>query len=224
MELPRRLAGFFIVVEGIDGCGSTTHSKRLAKLLRGEGREVRLTCEPTTGPIGALIRHVLQKRLFVPDAEGPRAFAWSTMALLFAADRLDHLDSTVIPVLRDGGVVVSDRYDLSSLAYQSATAPDADRAIPWIRELNAYAVRPDLTILLEVPVEVAEERRGGRGGLEEIFEARDVQRRVAEMYARAEELVPGDRLVRVSGLGTIEEVGARILEVVHATDFGAPSR
>ena len=73
-------------------------------------------------------------------------------------------------------------------------------------------------------MEVAEERRGGRGGLEEIFEARDVQRRVAEMYARAEELVPGDRLVRVSGLGTIEEVGARILEVVHATDFGAPSR
>src|SRR5215211_6152531 len=111
MELPRRLPGFFIVIEGIDGCGSTTHSKRLAKALRTEGREVRLTCEPTTGPIGALIRHVLQKRLFVPDAEGPRAFAWSTMGLLFAADRLDHLDSTVIPALRDGAIVVSDRYD-----------------------------------------------------------------------------------------------------------------
>jgi dTMP kinase len=224
MELPRRLPGCFIVIEGVDGCGSTTHSKRLAKTLRREGRDVRLTCEPTTGPIGALIRQVLQKRLFVPDAEGPRSFAWSTMSLLFAADRLDHLDSRIIPALRDGAVVVSDRYDLSSLAYQSATAPDADRAIPWIREVNAFALRPDLTILLEVPLELAEERRHSRGGSEEMFEARDVQRRVAEMYARAEELVPGDNLVRISGIGEIDIVGERVLEAVRQIGLSGEPR
>ena len=125
--------GRFVVIEGIDGAGSTTHAKQLARTLEGRGREVVLTCEPTTGPIGAMIRQVLQKRLFVADATGPRAFAWSTMALLFAADRLDHLDSTIVPGLRDGKVVISDRYDISSLAYQSVTAPEGAEVVPWIR-------------------------------------------------------------------------------------------
>jgi dTMP kinase len=206
--------GLFIAVEGVDGCGSTTHSRLLAKALKARGREAVLTCEPTNGPIGGLIRQILQRRLFVADATGPRGFAWSTMALLFAADRLDHLDSLVVPALSDGSVVVTDRYDLSSLAYQSATAPEAHAAIPWIRELNARAVRPDLTIVIDVPAEVAEERRRGRGGVEEMFEHRALQERLVAIYARAETLVPGDRLVHVSGLGTAEEVSARILEAV----------
>jgi dTMP kinase len=204
----------FIVVEGVDGCGSTTHSRLLAKALKARGRETVLTCEPTNGPIGGLIRQILQRRLFVADATGPRGFAWSTMALLFAADRLDHLDSLVVPALGDGGVVVSDRYDLSSLAYQSATAPEAHTVIPWIRELNARAVRPDVTIVIDVPAEVAEERRRGRGGVEEMFEHRALQERLVAIYDRAETLVPGDRVVHVSGLGTVDEVAARVLEAV----------
>ncbi len=113
MSHKRSYPGFFIVIEGIDGCGSTTHSKLLSKTLRGTGREVVHTFEPTAGPIGSMIRQVLQHRLFVPDVSGPRTFAWSTMALLFAADRLDHLDSTVLPALRDGAVV--DQRSLRSL-------------------------------------------------------------------------------------------------------------
>lgn len=217
MSMARPSRGLFIVVEGIDGCGSTTHAKRLAKALRARGRDVRLTCEPTTGPIGALIRQVLQRRLFVPDTDGPRAFAWSTMALLFAADRLDHLDSTVIPALRDGAVVVSDRYDLSSLAYQSVTAPSGERVVPWIREVNACALRPDLTLVIDVPHELAEERRGQRGGAEEIFEARELQMKLAAVYQHAERLVPDDRVVHVSGEGSVEEVGQRLLEALLVT-------
>jgi dTMP kinase len=204
----------FIAVEGVDGCGSTTHSRLLSKTLKARGRETVLTCEPTNGPIGGLIRQILQRRLFVADASGPRGFAWSTMALLFAADRLDHLDALVVPALRDGAVVVSDRYDLSSLAYQSATAPEPQAVIPWIRELNSRAVRPDVTIVIDVPAEVAEDRRRGRGGVEEMFEHRALQERLVGIYAKAETLVPGDRLVHVSGLGTPEEVSARILEAV----------
>jgi dTMP kinase len=212
---PPDYPGRFIVLEGIDGCGSTTHSKRLAKALRMAGIDVRLTCEPTTGPIGALIRQVLQKRLFVPDATGPRDFAWSTMALLFAADRLDHLDCTVLPALREGATVISDRYDLSSLAYQSVTAPAGELVVPWIREINLCALRPDLTIVLDFAPETAEERRHARGGFAEIFEVREIQQKLAAIYGRAEDLVPGDRVVHVSAEGDIETVGQRVLVAVE---------
>jgi len=214
----RRFPGIFVVVEGIDGSGSTTHTKLLGKELRRRGLKVMETCEPSAGPIGALVRQVLQRRLFVADAAGPRAFAWSTMALLFAADRMDHLDSTIVPALRDGFVVLSDRYDLSSLAYQSVTAPGGDRVVPWIRELNAAALRPDLTIVIDVPVEVAEERRRSRGGIEEMFESREIQSRLCAVYLDAESLVPDDRVAHVHGVGAASDVAATILEAVVALD------
>lgn len=214
----RRFPGVFVVVEGIDGSGSTTHTKLLGKALRQRGLKVVETCEPSPGPVGAMIRQVLQRRLFVADAAGPREFAWSTMALLFAADRMDHLDSTVVPALRDGAVVLSDRYDLSSLAYQSVTAPSGEKVVPWIRELNAAALRPDLTIVIDVPVEVAEERRRARGGIEEMFERRDLQARLSAVYAEAERLVPGDRLQHVLGVGAASDVASNILNEVVALD------
>jgi len=216
----RRFPGLFVVMEGIDGCGSTTHAKLLAKAIKSRGLEVLLTCEPSTGPIGSLIRQVLQRRLFVQDASGPRNFDWSTMALLFAADRMDHLDSTVVPALRAGAVVISDRYDLSSLSYQSVTAHHGSDPIPWIRQLNAQALRPDVTIVIDVPAEVAEERRRNRGGVEEMFEARELQARLATVYARAEELVPSDRLVHVPGVGELGEVASRVFESVISAASG----
>jgi dTMP kinase len=214
----RRFPGVFIVVEGIDGSGSTTHTKLLGKALRQRGLKVVETCEPSSGPIGSMIRQVLQRRLFVADATGPRAFAWSTMALLFAADRMDHLDSTVVPALREGAVVLSDRYDLSSLAYQSVTSPTGEKVVPWIRELNAAALRPDLTVVIDVPVEVAEERRRSRGGVEEMFESRDLQAKLCAVYGEAERLVPDDRLVHVTGEGAVSDVAASILNAVSALD------
>lgn len=218
--LERRFPGVFVVVEGIDGSGSTTHTKLLGKALRQRGLKVLETCEPSPGPIGSLIRQVLSRRLFVPDATGPRAFAWSTMALLFAADRMDHLDSTIVPALREGTVVLSDRYDLSSLAYQSVTAPTGDKVVPWIRELNAAALRPDITVVIDVPVEVAEERRRSRGGMEEIFESRELQTRLCEVYRHAESLVPHDRVAHVTGEGAVSDVAAAILNAVIAVDPG----
>jgi dTMP kinase len=216
--IERRFPGVFVVVEGIDGSGSTTHTKLLGKTLRQRGLKVVETCEPSPGPIGALIRQVLSRRLFVPDATGPRAFAWSTMALLFAADRMDHLDSTIVPALREGAVVLSDRYDLSSLAYQSVTAPNGERVVPWIRELNAAALRPDLTVVIDVPVEVAEERRRSRGGIEEMFESRELQTRLCAVYRDAEALVPNDRVAHVAGVGAVSDVAAEILNAVVGLD------
>lgn len=206
--------GRFIVLEGIDGAGTTTHAKRLYKSLRHRELDVEKTFEPTGGPIGGLIRQVLQHRLLVSDNTGLRPFAWSTMALLFAGDRLDHLDSVVVPALREGKIVVSDRYVLSSLIYQSVTSPGGESVLPWIRTLNERALRPDLTLVLDVSVETAEKRRKQRSGADEMFDNRQIQERLAELYLRAEELVPGDRIVHVPAEGGIESVSERLIQAV----------
>jgi dTMP kinase len=221
-DAQRPFPGRFIVLEGIDGAGTTTHAKRLSKTLAKQGRDVRLTCEPTTGPVGALIRQVLQKRLFVPGTSGPRAFAWSTMALMFAADRLDHLDSFIVPALRDGAILISDRYDISSLAYQSVTAPEEESAIEWIRELNARALRPDLTLVLDIPAERAAERRRSRGSTEELFEDPIIQRRLVDVYQRAEALVPDDHVVHISSDGEVDAVADAILAAALGVLESAP--
>jgi dTMP kinase len=214
-DVARAPSAHFVVIEGIDGAGTTTHARRLVEALTNRGRDVRLTCEPSDGPIGSLIRRILKHEVVLPDGR-PRPVDWATMALLFAADRLDHVRAVIAPALAEGTVVVSDRYDLSSLAYQSVTAPAPDAALPWIRELNRDALRPDLTIVLDVPAEVAEKRRGGRSGRAELFEASDIQRRVAELYRQTERLVPGDRTARISSDADADEVAARVLAAFDA--------
>jgi dTMP kinase len=206
--------GALIVLEGIDGSGTTTQSRRLVETLKQQGRDARHTFEPTPGPVGALIRSVLEKRLLDPTGTRPRAMRSETLALMFAADRLDHLDSMVLPALAEGAIVVSDRYDLSSFVYQSATSESGSDSLPWLASLNRAARRPDLTVVLDVPFEEAKSRRASRGGAEELFDADALQRRLAAAYARAEQFVPGDRLVHVSGVGEPDAVTARLLAVV----------
>jgi dTMP kinase len=201
--------GLFIVFEGIDGSGTTTQAERYAAHLRARRRLVHVTREPSRGPVGSLLRLVLTHRLALPTTHHAE-----TMALLFAADRLDHVAAEITPLLRDGYVVISDRYDLSSLAYQATTALDEgkDKAstLRWIRDLNRHARRPDLTLVLDVSAEVAAQRRKGRGGAHELFDDAELQARLAGTYRRAEELVPDDRLVHIDGSGDPEAVAREI--------------
>ena len=199
--------GVFVVLEGIDGAGSTTQCARYGSHLRGERRLVHITREPSTGPVGSLLRLILTRRIALPADKQAEA-----MALLFAADRLDHVASEIEPYLRDGYVVISDRYDLSSLAYQSITAAagDAAASVEWIRALNRHARRPDVTVVLDVSPDVAEQRRRARGGAAEIFEETELQRRLAEAYRHAEAFVPGDRLIHVNGDGDEDAVAAAV--------------
>jgi dTMP kinase len=204
----------FIVLEGIDGSGTTTQASLLVAELSRRGVEAVATCEPTPGPVGKLIRSALKREL-ATDAGTPRPLAWTSMALLFAADRLDHVESFIAPALARGTTVVCDRYVLSSLSYQSATSPEGPGALEWIRSLNSRALRPELTIVLDVPEDVARARRESRGGPPELFEVQELQRQLAALYARAEELLPGERVVHVAD-GPVDTVAARILEVVFA--------
>jgi dTMP kinase len=201
-----------LVLEGIDGSGTTTQAALLADALRARGFSVVLTREPTDRAIGSLLRAALQHRLTLPTGEAA-TLPSSSLALLFAADRLDHLAHVVEPALERGAVVISDRYDLSSLVYQSATDPEGAAALEWLRALNARARRPGLTVVLDLPAQVAEERRLRRGGAEELFERRALQERLAELYREAERLVPGDRVVHLEGQHAPEVVQAELLRV-----------
>ena len=204
------IEGMFFVIEGIDGAGTTTQAERLTSRLKSKGLPAIGTREPTAGPVGALLRQALTHRFVVPGHHGPRPPGWKTMALLFAADRLDHLEAEIVPNLVDGVSVVSDRFDLSSLAYQSATSNDADAAVEWLRQLNRHARRPDLTVVIDVPANIAIQRRVARGTPEELYEGAELQRRLAEAYLAAERLVPGDRLVHVDGTASVEAVADAI--------------
>ncbi len=138
--------GLFITFEGIDGAGNTTQSYLLAEWLKKHGFNVLLTKEPTVNDIGSLIR----KKLKSPIISHP-----AVDALLFAADRVEHVYGTIIPALNNGIIVISDRYKESSIAYQSAQGLSQK----WIGILNKYAIEPDLTIILDVEPEVSLSRK-----------------------------------------------------------------
>jgi dTMP kinase len=197
--------GRFIVLEGIDGAGTTTQTERLVNHLRARGRRAEATREPTGGPIGRLLRELLLGQHKLPDGKG---VGGSTMALLFAADRLDHLAREVEPLLAAGSDVVSDRYLLSSLAYQ---AVEADRA--WVASLARGVLRPDLTILVDLPIEVAAERRQRAGRPVERYDADSYLYRVAENYRQ---LAREHGAAVIDGAGTPDEVGQAIAALVDA--------
>ena len=172
---------------------------------------VHVTHQPSDGPVGSLLRLGLGGRLKLGASNQAQC-----MALLFAADRLDHVAHQIEPHLRDGAVVICDRYDLSSIAYQTATARDEDSGAfeIWVREINRYAPRPDATVVLDVTPEEAERRRQERLGALELYEETELQRELAALYKRAETLVPGDRVFRVDGNRPLEEVSKAVQEAL----------
>jgi dTMP kinase len=204
--------GLFVVFEGIDGAGTTTQAARYAGYLRSRRRLVHVTGEPSGGPLGSLLRLMLKQRVTLPSHQRE-----TTMTLLFAADRIDHLESEVCPLLRDGYVVISDRYELSSIIYQSIGIEDeAERKkfVSWIRECNRHAMQPDITIVIDVDPDVAEHRRRMRGGASDLYEEADLQARLARAYLKAEDIVGPDRLIHVDGNGDVDSVTAAVTKAL----------
>jgi len=185
--------GKFIVIEGIDGAGTTTQAKLLSELFASIGRKCLLTSEPSRGPVGLLLRQILSGR--------ERTLCNDVISLLFAADRIDHLDNEVLPSLRAGSDVVSDRYYHSSFTYQSLQGD-----LEWIRELNSNARAPDLTYILDLPADLAAERRRRDRTSEELYEKDSMQRRLEEAYRRLPSVLKDEIIVLVDGRGEIDAV------------------
>lgn len=190
-----------VAVEGLDGSGGTTQIALLEDAGRRRGLVVRRTREPSDGPVGRLIRAELAGGE-VGDAVLP---------YLFAADRRDHLDRVVLPGLARGELVVTDRYALSSFAYQ-APVLGLDR----VMALNADFPAPDVTVMIDLPPEACLERIARRGAVRDRFETLDRLRAVAEGYERAIAacVARGWTVVRVDGSLAPEAVHTVIAEAV----------
>ncbi|HDI12531.1 MAG: dTMP kinase [Hadesarchaea archaeon] len=192
------MKGKFVSIEGPDGCGKSTHARLLVRWLRSKGFGVVLTDEPTNGVFGRLVKKVLRGELKLPV---------TVEALLFAADRIQHVRDLILPSVNAGKIVVSERYVYSSIAYQSA------RGLPvrWIKRINRYAPRPDLAILIDVPIEVSSARIGSRR-LDEFERDPGLQERVRRNYLR---MARREGLKVVNGARPRAEVQAEIRDIVR---------
>ncbi len=165
---------YFIVLDGVDGAGSTTHSHLLKGFLENEGFKVHLTQEPSKSKIGLLLRE------FLKDKEIPP----TTDALLFAADRDIHFHNEIKKKLKEGYIVISDRYLESSIVYQSTQSDKI--SVEWIKRINKFVESPDLTIIIDLNPKIALARKGDENV--EKFENVKFLDQVRELYiSRAKE-------------------------------------
>lgn len=189
--------GVYIAVEGVDGAGKTTQARRLVRHLRKNGYRAVYTYEPSKNPVGRIIRKMLENTLHSSE---------EVMTLLFAADRLHHHQQFVAEALKNGFVVVSDRSVVSSLAYQTA----ATGRRRWVREVNRYALKPDIVVYIDLRPEAALERLVGKRYR---YERVSFLQKVSEEYGRI--LRTGWRVVWVDGEQPVEDVFKSIVAGVE---------
>lgn len=172
-----RKRGKFIVFEGIDGSGKSTLVRHLKEQMTAEGIPFYDTCEPTNSPIGSIIRNVLNRRIQMDE---------KTIAALFLADRLDHIQNEANGMLKflDQGIhVISDRYYFSSYAYHSTHMP-----MDWVINCNvlcAELLRPDLNLFINISVETSLGRLQKNRTFHDIFETKERITSVRNNYLEA---------------------------------------
>lgn len=201
------MTGVFITFEGGDGSGKTTQIELLKSWLEERGHTVVVTREPGGTDLGNELRDIIlhRKGFIAPRAE----------ALLYAADRAHHIHTLVAPALERGDVVVQDRYLDSSVAYQGA-----GRVLDptEVRDVSLWATEnlmPHLTILLDVPADVAKQRQDSNERAYDRLEAEaeDFHQRVRESYQRLADAEP-ERFVVLDGTDSIEEIHHQITQKV----------
>ena len=205
--------GKFIVLEGIDGSGTTTQSQKLANYLFEKDKKniVLLTREPTKlSPEGKQLRRRLSGQLLEGEVPQHDPDFWAD---LFINDRKWHVDTIVSPALDRGQIVISDRHKLSTIAYQSTQGADMDNLI----QRHASLRKPDLTILVDVPAEIAMERMSAAADrTSEYFDKVELQKRIRDNYlAAVEKLEKSENIVIVDGTPAREEVTAALIAAVN---------
>lgn len=191
--------GVLLALEGVDGCGKSTQAELLASALRERSLEVVLTREPTDSLLGRQIREYFQgsERYLSPKEE----------LNLFMADRREHVAEVIDPALAEGKIVISDRYYYSTVAYQGALGLDPERILA---QNEVMAVRPDLTVILTLPVAQALARLAGAPQRpRQVSEEPAYLERVATIYAS----LKGPEIHQVDASAPPAEVHAFILQL-----------
>ena len=202
--------GKLIVIEGLDGAGTTTQTKLLEKWLVSLCHlDAMTTREPSNGPIGAMIRAILAKRLSADPL---------TLAGLFATDRLDHIfrPGGIDDQLKNGKWILMDRYYLSSFAYQASTMNEDQ--IQWLRAIHIPCPRPDLTIFVDVPVDICLERISQNRYAEfELFEKKTALEEIRTQYFVAMEYFQsqGEKFIIIDGTQPIENVQHELQSAIN---------
>lgn len=192
--------GRLVALEGLDGCGKTTQAARIAEALRARGHDVVQTREPSEGPIGRKIRELARAGEQVPAERELQ---------LFTDDRRDHVAQVIEPALAAGRWVITDRYYLSTVAYQGARGLDW-RAI--LASSEAAFPSPDAALLFELPAALGLARARARGSAPDLwFEHGEYLTQVAAIFAAIER----PYLARVDASGSAEAVTARALGALH---------
>lgn len=165
----------FITLEGIDGAGKSTHLNWLAELLRSQGKNVLVTREPGGTPLGEALRELLLHQ----------AMHLETEALLMFAARREHLDKVIIPALREGIWVISDRFTDASFAYQGGGRGLDESKLKILEQWVQQDLQPDLTLLFDVTLEVSRQRLSGNASLDRFEqEKQDFFQRVRDAYLK----------------------------------------
>lgn len=197
--------GLFISFEGIDGAGKSTQINMLKKHLESKGLDVIVTREPGGSTVCNKIRDILL------DKNNTELCSMAEL-LLYYADRSQHINEVILPNINNGTCVICDRYYDSSYAYQLAGRNIAESVLDVINGLVVGDVNPDITFLLDLPLDVSEQRVSGRGEYDRLeLESIDFKQRVRDGFLLQAKKYP-DRICIVDATLTPDKIFEQILE------------
>ena len=192
-----------IDLEGIDGCGKSTQSKFLMKKFEENNEKTIILKEPTSGKYGKKLWEMLS---------GKRKATTEQILDLFVMDRKEHVDEKINPALKEGKIVLMDRYYYSTMAYQAAAGIDVNR----IRKDNEFAPKPDIVLIFDLPADLAMKRVKGHS-VADVFEKEEHLEKVREAYLNLRD----DPLVRIiDSTRTPEEIFEEVWKLVSEVRNG----
>lgn len=196
----------FITLEGIDGAGKSTHLNWLAERLRSQGKNVLVTREPGGTPLGEALRELLLHQ----------AMHLETEALLMFAARREHLDKVIIPALREGIWVISDRFTDASFAYQGGGRGLDESKLNALEQWVQQDLQPNLTLLFDVTLEVSRQRLSANASLDRFEqEKQDFFQRVRDAYLKRAAQFP-ERIRVIDSGRTLYEIQVDLEKIISS--------
>jgi len=194
----------YIAIEGIDGAGTTTQVLKLEELIKKDDDiDYIVTNEPANSNITKLIRHKLNSGYAIKHQY--------ELALLFAADRLEHHHRTIIPAIESNKLIISDRSIMSSYVYQSVFTND----LTWIKSINKYAIMPNIIIYLDIDAEIAMKRMLGRNKLDS-YEKIDLLVKYRKTYIDLIDKMKNDtNILILDGTLPVDDITTKIYNIIY---------